>query len=65
MWGMIKVPGYNTKRRVIVMHGDKPILACDSPKRAAELIAYAEGYDVEIGNLGIKKLIDKELGKVS
>jgi hypothetical protein len=61
MWSSVKIPGYNTRRKVVVMHNNKPILTCDSLKRAAEIIAYAEGYEVEIPNIGIKKLIDKEL----
>jgi hypothetical protein len=61
MWSAVKVVGYNTRRKVVVSHDNKPVVVCDSMSRASMIISYAEGnMDVEL-NAGIKKIVDKEL----
>lgn len=57
-----KVKQYNSTRKIVVCVDGVPVCITTSSKRAADIAAYLEGYDVEIADGKIKRQLDKVRG---
>lgn len=57
-----KVKQYNSTRKIVVCVDGVPVCITTSSKRAADITAYLEGYDVEIADGKIKRQLDKVRG---
>lgn len=57
-----RVKQYNSTYKTVVCVGGVPVCITKSSKRAADIAAYLEGYDVEIADGKIKRQLDKVRG---
>ena len=54
-----KVKQYNSTKKFVIMVDGEPVCICKREKTAADIISYLEGYNVEIKDGKIKKILDK------
>lgn len=56
---VLKVKQYNSTYKRILMIDDNPVCIVASDKRASECIQYLNGYNADINDGKIKKVLDK------
>ena len=56
-----KVKEYNSTKKTVVIINDEPVCIIKGKKTLATILAYAQGYQVEIKDGKIKKAIDKAI----
>lgn len=56
---IVKVKQYNSTYKHIVMVDDIPVCITEGGKRASECIQYLNGYNADINDGKIKKVLDK------
>lgn len=56
---LLKVKQYNSTYKRILMIDDNPVCIVASDKRASECIQYLNGYNADINDGKIKKILDK------
>lgn len=56
---VIKVKGYSCPKKHLIMVNDKPLIFVNSMKRASKIVTYLEGYEVEIEDKAVKRLLDQ------
>ena len=57
-----RVKQYNSTYKTVVCADGVPVCITASSKRASDIAAYLEGYDVEIADGKIKRQLDKMRG---
>ena len=58
-----KVKQYNSTTKTVVCIDDKPVCIVKGQKTLSNILAYMQGYDVEIKDGKVKKNIDKMINK--
>lgn len=56
---IVKVKQYNSTYKHIVMVNDIPVCITEGSKRASECIQYLSGYNADINDGKVRKILDK------
>lgn len=56
-----KVKQYNSTNKTVVMIDDEPVCIVKGKKTLSNILAYIQGYEVEIKDGKVKKSIDKAI----
>lgn len=59
MYKISKVIGYNCPNKYLLSKDGQPILFANGKKRLGLCMTYLEGYDVEIGDRKVERLLKK------
>lgn len=63
MFNIIRVAGYSCPSKYLLMFNGKPVMFANSQRRLSLCIQYIEGYDTQLLDGKIKRILDKIKGE--